>query len=534
MSAADRYPSYRAPQGDREILCVPTWDEVLSLLPIARKNIHKSETAVGGRPLNELANSARRSLLLEAIRYTSEYTSVPFANATNGPLILTGHQPELVHAGVWLKNFAASKLAKSVGGVAVNLIIDNDLCRNASARVPTGTVERPQIADLKFDESAPEMPYEERTIQNRDLWNSFGERVANAVSNLVPNSLAADWWTRYAIAASKKGIIGTALAQARHELELEWGSQTVEIPQSRVCNLSEFRVFAIHLLSNAGRLRDAYNGALAEYRMSHGLRNAAQPLPDLEESDGWIETPFWIWTAKDPARRSLYVRSVGDGIELSDLQACHASLPYTDTSAVDSCVQMMGAWELEGVKIRSRALITTLFARLLLADSFIHGIGGAKYDQVTDRLCERFFGISLPPFVVLSGTLRLPIEHETIRAGRAQAIRQRLREMRFHPEVHVDAAVQSPAATEEILHWKSKKQGWVQTAKTEENCAERHAQINLANEKLQAWLAGQREKLERELEHTVAQTRTNQLLESREYPFCLFPRELLQSFLLEF
>ena len=38
-----------------------------------------------------------------------------------------------------------------------------------------------------------------------------------------------------------------------------------------------------------------------------------------------------------------------------------------------------------GIKLRTRALTTTLFARLVLSDMFLHGIGGAKYDQVTDR-----------------------------------------------------------------------------------------------------------------------------------------------------
>ena len=30
--------------------------------------------------------------------------------------------------------------------------------------------------------------------------------------------------------------------------------------------------------------------------------------------------------------------------------------------------------------------MTTMFARLLLGDTFLHGIGGAKYDQVTDSM----------------------------------------------------------------------------------------------------------------------------------------------------
>ena len=47
----------------------------------------------------------------------------------------------------------------------------------------------------------------------------------------------------------------------------------------------------------------------------------------------------------------------------------------------------------QGIKLRSRALVTTLFARLLLSDLFMHGIG-AKYDELTDVLVEPSLGSS--------------------------------------------------------------------------------------------------------------------------------------------
>jgi len=55
-----------------------------------------------------------------------------------------------------------------------------------------------------------------------------------------------------------------------------------------------------------------------------------------------------------------------------------------------------------------RALTLTLFARLILGDFFIHGIGGGKYDEVTDQIIRDYFGIDPPAFQVVSGTLHLP------------------------------------------------------------------------------------------------------------------------------
>ena len=49
-----------------------------------------------------------------------------------------------------------------------------------------------------------------------------------------------------------------------------------------------------------------------------------------------------------------------------------------------------------GVRLRTRALTTTMFARYLLGDLFIHGIGGAKYDELGDEIARGFFGIEPP------------------------------------------------------------------------------------------------------------------------------------------
>ena len=52
------------------------------------------------------------------------------------PLVVTGHQPELFHPGVWVKNFATAAIARAHGGLGLNLIVDNDLPKSASIRVP--------------------------------------------------------------------------------------------------------------------------------------------------------------------------------------------------------------------------------------------------------------------------------------------------------------------------------------------------------------------------------------------------------------
>ena len=69
-----------------------------------------------------------------------------------------------------------------------------------------------------------------------------------------------------------------------------------------------------------------------------------------------------------------------------------------------------------------------MFARYLLGDLFIHGIGGAKYDELGDAIAGEFFGIEPPSYLTLSMTLWLdlgtdPASPERLQADRAPAPR---------------------------------------------------------------------------------------------------------------
>ena len=90
---------------------------------------------------------------------------------------------------------------------------------------------------------------------------------------------------------------------------------------------------------------------------------------------------------------------------------------------ISSPVPLKGRVPSRPVRIRSRALTTTLYARLFLADLFIHGIGGGKYDQLTNEIAQKFYGAELPDYLVLSATLLLPFEREGDIAGRCCALR---------------------------------------------------------------------------------------------------------------
>jgi hypothetical protein len=306
------------------------------------------------------------------------------------------------------------------------------------------------------------------------------------------------------------------------------------LPQSAVCRLPEFAWFLAHLIAQLPKFRAAYNGSLAEYRRAHRTRNRAQPVPDLGQADDWLEAPLWIWSADDPRRRPLFARAHGGQIEISDRSRRTFQLNLSSDGNAASAVEQLLDLAAQGVKIRTRALVTTLFARLVLGDLFLHGIGGAKYDQVTNLVAREFFGFELPEFAAVSATLRLPVNRPQATAASAATFQSQLRELRFHPERFLagDTSL-SEDEKSKVAEVIRAKRRWTETVKTQQNARERHLAINAANEALQPYTFRLRQLVEREHTDQEGQRRAAAILDSREHSYCLYPPSRLKQLLLD-
>ncbi len=523
-----RYAQFRAPQ-EGEALVEPGWQRQLELAEENRQSLRAlgEALAIGGISLKELSAQGRRDLVANALTHTRQYAEA-VTPSVEGPIFVSGHQPDLFHPGVWFKNFALDSLAKAAGGVGIHLLIDSDLCRNVAVCTPAGSIEEPRVETIPFDTPAGAMPYEERQVQEESLFRSFADRVSPTITPLITKPLIAELWPPAIGALDWTRRLGETLSAARHSLERNGGSTTLEVPLSVVCDTTPFRHFVAELLGRPDQFRGAYNGALAEYRKAHHLRNAAQPLPNLIEREGWIETPFWVWSETKVTRRPLWAQRKGSEVALSDGADWQALLQADpDGQFAGDAVQQLAQLRDTGVKIRSRALTTTLYSRMVLADLFLHGIGGAKYDQVTDRIAEKFFGIAPPPHATLSATLRLPLGHLPVSEADRRQVLSQLREQRFHPERFLEGPLAD--LPPEVRFWIDQKRTAIALPQTPKNAVERHAAIDQANRELQPWLADQRMALERQRVEIEKRLRAASLLDSREYAFCLFPTEWLRK-----
>lgn len=507
-----------------------------------------------GRALADVSAQARHELLVAAVRYTSAYRDVP-TPGTGSRFVLAGHQPTLFHPGVWLKNFALGHIGAQHHATPVNLLVDSDTLRHASLRVPGGSLAGPHAVEIAYDRPTAEIPYEERPIGDRSLLASFAERVTAEIGPLVHDPFVREFWPEVIAASQAQPLLGACLARARHTLEGAMGNPTLELPQSAVCGFESFHWFAAHLLAELPRFQEVYNSSLWEYRRANRVRSTSHPVPELETRGDLVEAPFWIWQADAPRRKRLFVGRRRDMLLLTDRGEIEIELPFSADGDLHRAVEMLAALPQQGIKLRGRALLTTLFARLFLSDLFLHGIGGAKYDELTDRIVHRFFGFAPPTYMIVSGTLKLPIERPHATEGDLRQIDRQLRDLTFHPEQFLEKAgtaqgtmssprpearcakCVSPAEVTlpaEVAALTRRKHDWVAVEPTLDNARQRCREIRSTNEALQPWVEDRRRELLVERERTAEALRVESLLGWREFAFCLYPQQTLWNFLLEF
>ena len=301
------YRRYRAPQEDRGMLVLPPLAEAGRLADENRRRRAEWQYDVQGRPLAELISQARAELLHIARKWTAAYrpeaagmggagvspvlgqdtgeTPVPPAER---PIFLAGHQPELFHPGVWMKNFALGTLAARHAAVGVNLVIDSDLVKNTSLRVPGGSVAAPSVEMIPLDRAEPRVPYEERRVADRPTFAEFGRRVADRLAPLVPNPLATSYWPLAVSRLEQTDNLGACLAQSRHLLEGRWGLSTLEVPQSWICETESFAWFVVHLLAGLPRLARRTTGRCGSIAACIGFAaRAARPPIWKPTAHGW-------------------------------------------------------------------------------------------------------------------------------------------------------------------------------------------------------------------------------------------------------
>ncbi len=497
---------YAIPENSGEVLIVPPPAEIPGLLAEARTQTW-DQAAILGVPLAEFRSRARARALALAAERTG--TARP---PSERPLILMGHQPLFFHPGVWFKFFLLTRLCAETNAAGLHLIVDFDAPGPVSVTLPAVRERLVRVTETLRDVHDDE-PLEAVPVPTPEEWERFVERVRADLGTL-PLRVLEERWQAFVQGArgARRGARNLAefLAQARRTYEARAGTPGyLELPVSLLADTREFRAFAFHLLLRPQELQRAYNASLDEYRRAYHVRSAANPFPDLTESDGRVETPFWV--VRGGRRTDLFAARRDQSLALGTAAETLATVP-ADFTGLD-------AFAATGLALRPKAVMLTMFARLCVGDLFIHGASGGRYDRVTDTMAVRVFGCRPGPYTVATATLELPLDGEARAPAERHMIERRLMDLRHNPDRYLGTLSQAQRQLVE------EKWALIRAVEAMRPGQERRAatrRIRAVNGELAGSLAAEIARLEAQRAALERRGDAEDVARYREYPFFLF------------
>lgn len=323
--------------------------------------------------LREAAADSGAQLFGRPLRAWRQETRLALGLDGHAPMVMTGHQAGVWHAGILAKWLVADVLRERTGAAVAALVVDQDVNDAATIEYPTladGTLQRARVPIAGRIESGPtgrrravrldplaQAPVPElaqRVEAIRDAVNAHAGAANLALQMSLANATLLGGTVRPFAQVSATALLRTPL-----------GARLIEA-----------------MRSDPELCRNSYNEALAlDPRVARPLAVG--------------ELPMWSLAAggRDAVRAD--------------------TAPAEETLA-------------------PRAFLMTAIARLACCDLFIHGTGGERYERVTEAWIARWLRVPLAPMAMATATLRLPLDGYL--PSRRTITRADLRRVAFDPE----------------------------------------------------------------------------------------------------
>ncbi|MCB1179485.1 MAG: hypothetical protein KDK36_18030 [Leptospiraceae bacterium] len=399
----------------------------------------------------------------------------------NEKIFITGHQPELFHPGVLYKDIVLYKLSKKENAIPLHLIIDTDINElfYYSAKKKVSFLELSKFEYFQNDKKT--FAFDNIPGEERSLIISILEEQNKEIEHFIPSgriSKIKDIIDTY-ISGLKEGKQFYKLNEEIRESFLnEKGLEIHSFYFSEFIDSPEYRSFLEHICVNKDEFIRIYNESLEKYRKDHKIKNSAQPLPNLEKD----ELPFWKLNRETGIREKVYNINPNDFI-----------IP--------------------------RAITLTMFLRLFSCDLFIHGIGGARYEEVSENIIKEFFEFELPPHLIVSATMNLvpksPFNFDIIDE---KDLQKKIRDLSHSPEKFL------PPENEFVI---KKRELQKEFSNPDSDKKELHKNISKLNEEMKILVKDEIEKTENLLKDYPKYKNNNLVFTERHFPFFYYDIEEL-------
>ena len=508
------------PAGHGEVLERPAFGEWASLVAENRASASVWSFAVAGRSVAEVRAQARAEALAAGAAFSERLgVDVRPPGDSEAAIVLTGHQPELYHPGVWIKDFLLERLARETGASAIDVVVDTDGFDTIAVSSPCMTpgVSRCHQYLAVSDKDACYATSPVPTSRDlEDFCTAADQQLASLPSLAVRRHFSA-FCEDMRDAAHVAENLAEFVTIARRKYESAAGTGYLELPLTWLARTGAWHAFVADIALDATRFAEDYNAELAEYRVVSKMRSTAQPFPDLAASADAVELP--LWRIADGRRSGVSARPLeGGGALLLGAQGEPLiELPADGAGAVEAIAA-------SGELLAPKALALTLFARVFVCDLMIHGVGGGRYDRVTDGVCRRYYGVEPPAYVVASITMYLPLGAHVVTEEEVAAVKERVNRLEHNPdallgEVEFDSVDEQHRAAALAAEKNALVEAIAAPGADKKVLGSR---IREANGELASLLAPLRQELAGELASLETQLAASEILTDRTYPFCFW------------
>jgi hypothetical protein len=386
---------------------------------------------------------------------------------TASALIMTGHQPTILHPGLVFKFQLAARAAHECCATAIAILMDTDegdagafqwpsagqsglhhpwnVAELHSGSIASGTLHSGSIA------AGTSALFLTQRVRSADEVADLCRRVEDELARCGRQTALAPFrqaMADYQRLAGCSAVDANSLVRRRHRLV----PGLLELPMSKLCAMPEVRSFLCDLLQDCRRLHQVYNQSLKRWRSERGIANPANPFPNLAERDGQLELPLWLVDTQTGDRSAIWTRQVQGRVELlaggtvvERLEAGRRPEVGAETSKL----------------LVPRGAMITVVLRLLGCDLFVHGTGGSTYDRFTDELIRDYIGIVPPAYVVASAS-RFLFADQRAELSAMDDLAGRQRDLVHHAESYLGQGVFSQALEAELAQLTQQKHTLVQ------------------------------------------------------------------------
>ncbi len=343
----------------------PTWSGLIKQ--------HEADSVLG-QSLHEWRRITRRELLGDSF----------------GRVVATGHQAGFWHAGILAKYLAMDAAADELGADAVvELLVDQDVHDLRSIRVPAIDPEGVLVArelpwthwpDSEEPKATGVLP---PILAEPGAWElNKGDQFASLAvflscramgRSLVLHRNAPSRAEQFAHAAAilrEVRFANRQLATRGLNVDDEWRDRRYLVAASSLSSTTLWNAVISQLRRDPRSAWEAYNRAVAR-------RPEAGVVPLEHRTTGGCEVPCWLITPDGQRHRAFE----------HDLNRSDA-------------------------RLMPRALLMTGLVRMALVDLFIHGLGGAEYDRITEQWFGEWLNCHLAPDTMVTATATLDFERQ--------------------------------------------------------------------------------------------------------------------------